>query len=62
MKYEIYYALACNTGKVRIINQDNFWCMSEYLQEKNNGFASIKSGKINSLIFSFLKWTHRQCF
>ena len=48
MKYEIYYALACNTGKVRVINQDNFWCVSEYLQEKNNGLDSLKSGKINS--------------
>jgi protein phosphatase len=48
MKYEIHYALTCNTGKVRGINQDNFWCIGKYLEEKNDGLKLIESGKINS--------------
>ena len=48
MKYEIYYALACNKGKVRSINQDNFWCSGKYLKSENNGLEAVECGKINS--------------
>ena len=48
MKYEISYALACDKGKLRSINQDNFWCASKYLEAANDGLESVESGEISS--------------
>ena len=49
MKSEIFYAVACNTGKVRNINQDNFYCPDQqYLNAINNGLDEVKSYKICS--------------
>ena len=45
MKYEINYALACNRGKLRGINQDNYWCLGKYLDAANDGLESVESGK-----------------
>ena len=47
MKYDIYYALACNAGKVRGMNQDNFWCGGKYLEAENDGLESTESGKMS---------------
>ena len=49
MKYEIYYAVACSTGKVRSINQDNFYCPDEKcLNVVNDGLDGVKSYKAYS--------------
>ena len=46
MKYEICYAVACDTGKERTINQDNFCCPDQqYLNAINNGLDGVKSYK-----------------
>jgi len=47
MKYDIHYSVVCNTGKVRTINQDNFWCSGKYLEAKNNGLDSTESGLVS---------------
>jgi len=47
MKYNICYAIACNIGKVRSINQDNFWCVGKYLEATNNGLESIENGEVS---------------
>ena len=48
MNYEIDCAVACDKGKVRSINQDNFWCSGQYLEIKNNGLAGVKSAKVSA--------------
>ena len=48
MKYDIYFAVACNTGKIRYINQDNFWYEGKYLEAKNNGLKTVDSGCVTS--------------
>jgi len=48
MKYEVYFAVACNTGKVRKTNQDNFYCSGDYLESINDALDSIKSDKIST--------------
>ena len=48
MKCEIYYAVACNKGKIRSINQDNFWYAGKYLEMANDGLETIESGKIDA--------------
>lgn len=45
MKYEIYYAVVCSTGKIRNINQDNFWVEGKYLEAANNGLEKTETGK-----------------
>ena len=40
MSYIIEYTLLCNKGPVRKINQDNFWCMGEFLGNVNTGLTS----------------------
>lgn len=46
MSYAVSYALVCITGKVRRINQDNFYINGEYLPEKNRGIDRIKAGSM----------------
>ena len=49
MRYEIEYALACDRGKVRSINQDNFYCPhKQFLDAANNGLDTIESHQIYS--------------
>ena len=48
MEYEVYFAAACSTGKVRKINQDNFWCGKKYLKAKNKGLKTNIYGKTSS--------------
>lgn len=47
-KYEICYAIACDKGKARVINQDNFWCLGKYLKAENKGLAQTESGGVPS--------------
>lgn len=44
MTYQINYAYACHTGKVRANNEDNFWCCGEYLPVENKGLESVRTG------------------
>lgn len=39
MRYKLSYNINCNTGKVRSVNQDNFWIMGNYLEENNNALS-----------------------
>lgn len=48
VNYEIIFAVACSTGKIRRINQDNFLCCGKYLASENNGLEKTESGKIGS--------------
>ena len=41
MMYCIKYAVACNTGRVRKANQDNFWCNGMFLEETNNALPAV---------------------
>lgn len=43
MTYQIQYAYACNIGKVRANNEDNFWCCHEQLPIENQGLADIRT-------------------
>lgn len=45
MTYQIKYAYACDTGKVRANNEDNFWCCNEQLPVENQGLAGVRTGK-----------------
>jgi len=47
MKYTINYALVCNRGKIRVINQDNFWCMGKYLESENEGLDTGMNGEVS---------------
>ena len=40
MRYIINYTALCNQGKVRVQNQDNFWCVGAYLNSENAGLES----------------------
>lgn len=44
MTYQIKYAYACDMGKVRANNEDNFWCCQEQLPVENQGLAGVHSG------------------
>jgi protein phosphatase len=44
MSYNIEYAVLCDTGLVRSKNQDNFWCMGEFLENENDGLAEPIAG------------------
>lgn len=41
MAYTINYAAACDKGRLRGVNQDNFWCDGHYLPETNDGLPEI---------------------
>ena len=44
MAYQIDYAYTCHTGKVRINNEDNFWCCGVRLPVHNQGVDGILAG------------------
>jgi len=44
VRYFIEYAVLCDKGKIRINNQDNFWCAGDYLESENNGLDTPISG------------------
>lgn len=44
MTYHIKFAFTCHAGKVRLNNEDNFWCCGELLPAKNHGIAEIRTG------------------
>lgn len=44
MTYQIKFAYACDMGKVRANNEDNFWCCHEQLPVENQGLAGIHTG------------------
>nr|WP_294668957.1 protein phosphatase 2C domain-containing protein [uncultured Blautia sp.] len=44
MTYHINYAYTCNAGKVRVNNEDNFWCCGEFLPAQNQGIEEIRTG------------------
>ncbi len=44
MNYKVNYVCQCNTGKVRKENQDNFWCMGNYLDSRNSGLLAPVTG------------------
>ena len=46
MAYQINYAYACQTGKVRANNEDNFWCCGELLPAENQGVEGIRTGSV----------------
>ena len=46
MTYQINYAYACQTGKIRANNEDNFWCCSEQLPVENQGLEGIHNGSV----------------
>jgi len=39
MNYRIEYTVLCEKGIIRQINQDNFWCMGQFLESKNDGLS-----------------------
>ena len=51
MSYCIEYAVLCDKGAVRTKNQDNFWCMSEFLQSENDGLTEPVVGVTDSKNF-----------
>jgi len=48
MKYNIEYKTLCSKGLLRKINQDNFWCIGEFLESKNDGLTSPIIGVTDS--------------
>ena len=48
MNYSIEYAVLCDKGLVRKINQDNFWCRGKFLNSENDGLAKPITGKAKS--------------
>ena len=44
MAYQIDYAYTCHTGKVRVNNEDNFWCCGVRLPVHNQGVDGILAG------------------
>lgn len=44
MTYHINYAYTCHTGKVRLNNEDNFWCCGRLLPADNQGIEEIRAG------------------
>ena len=54
MSYIIRYATICQKGLVREKNQDNFWCMNEFLALENEGADSAINGMTkNDIIPAF---------
>ena len=47
MSRKIGYAFLCKKGKVREKNQDNYWCMGDYLPQENEGQERTITGEIN---------------
>ena len=47
MSRKIGYAFLCKKGKVRKKNQDNYWCMGDFLPEENEGQQRTITGQIN---------------
>lgn len=47
MSRKIGYAFLCKKGKVRKKNQDNYWCMGDYLPQINEGQERTIAGEIN---------------
>ena len=45
MAYLIKYAYICHTGKIRVNNEDNFWCCGEKLSVCNDGSDGIHTGR-----------------
>jgi len=41
----IEYAVVCNRGLIRHINQDNFWCAKKFLDQDNDGLEECISGR-----------------
>ncbi len=46
MYRKIGYAFLCKKGKVRKKNQDNYWCMGDYLPQVNNGLKRTITGEL----------------
>ncbi|MDO4519297.1 MAG: serine/threonine-protein phosphatase [Eubacteriales bacterium] len=44
MSYQIEYACVCENGKVRMHNEDNFWCKGAYLPSENTGTRDYLTG------------------
>lgn len=44
MGYQIEYAYACHTGKVRTNNEDNLWCCGDSLEADHFGTDHVVSG------------------
>lgn len=44
MAYHINYAYTCSRGKVRVNNEDNFWCCGEMLPAQNQGLEGVCTG------------------
>jgi len=51
MNYCIEYAVLCNKGIVRAKNQDNFWCMGNFLESENEGLQEPCWGKVETADF-----------
>ena len=49
MTYLIEYAYFCRTGKVRMNNEDNYWCLGEMLPALHEEETEIHSGLVSSL-------------
>lgn len=47
MSRKIGYAFLCKKGKVRKKNQDNYWCMGDFLPQINEGQERTITGEIN---------------
>ncbi len=45
MAKTVSYACYCNTGRVRKINQDNFWVSGMFLNSKNNALRNVIIGE-----------------
>lgn len=47
MYRKLAYAFLCKKGKVREKNQDNYWCMGDFLPQVNEGQERTISGQIS---------------
>lgn len=47
MSRKIGYSLLCKRGKVRKKNQDNYWCMGNFLPQDNEGLSEVVSGEFS---------------
>lgn len=55
MEYSIEYFCVSHKGNLRSTNQDNFYCLNEYMSSDNNGSDGVINGvarSINSPIFA----------
>lgn len=48
MSFGIEYRCLSNTGRIREINQDNFYCNGEYMPAANNGTDDIVKGNVTN--------------